>query len=198
MAGRHNNYSLACNPQTEFIVRLNVRIATPPPGQACPPGVGSAYMFSLKPGDTVTAVGPFGDFHIRPTQKEMVYIGGGSGMVPLRSHMANLMETEHTARRVNFWYGARSRQELYYQEYFEALAAARQLPLPTSTFRPAAGRWLDGPSRLGPRRCVPELSGTACQSHCRGVLSLRAAADDTCLPANALRTWRGRRPHRLR
>ena len=106
MAGRHNNYSLACNPQTEFIVRLNVRIATPPPGQACPPGVGSAYMFSLKPGDTVTAVGPFGDFHIRPTQKEMVYIGGGSGMAPLRSHIAHLMETEHTARRVNFWYGA--------------------------------------------------------------------------------------------
>ena len=81
-AGRRNNYSLACDPDTESIFRLNVRLATPPSGEDCPPGIGSAYMFSLKPGDTVTAVGPFGDFHIKPTQKEMVYIGGGSGMAP--------------------------------------------------------------------------------------------------------------------
>jgi len=122
-AGRRNNYSLACNPQTESILRFNVRIATPPPGQDCPPGVGSAYMFNLKPGDSVTAIGPYGDFHIKPTQKEMVYIGGGSGMAPLRAHLSHLFETEKTARRVNFWYGARSKQEVFYQDYFEALAA---------------------------------------------------------------------------
>ncbi len=121
--GRRNNYSLASNPTHEDVLRLNVRIATPPPGQDCPPGVGSAYMFSLKPGDRVTAVGPFGDFHPRPSQREMVYIGGGAGMAPLRSHLSHWFESEHTPRRVSFWYGARSRQELFYQDYFEKLAA---------------------------------------------------------------------------
>jgi len=120
---RRNNYSFACNPETEAVFRFNIRIATPPPGQDCPPGVGSAYMFSLKPGDVVTAIGPYGDFHIKPTQKEMVYIGGGSGMAPLRSHISHLLESEHSARRISFWYGARSRQELFYQDYFEQLAA---------------------------------------------------------------------------
>jgi len=123
VCGRRNNYSLACNAQTETVLRFNVRIATPPPGQDCPPGVGSSFMFHLKPGDVVTAVGPFGDFHIKPTQKEMVYIGGGSGMAPLRSHLSHLFETAKTARRVRFWYGARSRQELFYQDYFEMMAA---------------------------------------------------------------------------
>jgi MocE subfamily Rieske [2Fe-2S] domain protein len=99
-AGRRNNYSLASNQQTERTLRFNVRIATPPPGQNCPPGVGSAYVFNLKPGDTVTAIGPFGDFHPRPTQREMVYIGGGAGMAPLRAHLSQLFETQHTARRV--------------------------------------------------------------------------------------------------
>ena len=121
--GRRNNYSLASNQQTERTLRFNVRIATPPPGQDCPPGVGSAYVFNLKPGDTVTAIGPFGDFHIKPTQREMVYIGGGAGMAPLRSHLSHLFETENTARKVSFWYGARSRQEIYYEDYFAGLAA---------------------------------------------------------------------------
>jgi Na+-transporting NADH:ubiquinone oxidoreductase subunit F len=121
-AGRRNNYSLACHPH-ESRLRFNVRIAMPPPGQDCPPGVGSAHMFGLKPGDTITAIGPFGDFHIKPTQREMVYIGGGSGMAPLRSHLAQLFEIEQTKRRVSFWYGARSRQEIFYQDYFEAMAA---------------------------------------------------------------------------
>lgn len=122
-AGRRNNYSLAGNAATERTLRFNVRIATPPPGQDCPPGVGSAYVFSLKPGDEVTAIGPFGDFHLKPTQKEMVYIGGGAGMAPLRAHLSHLFETEKTARKVSFWYGARSRQELFYGDYFNALAA---------------------------------------------------------------------------
>jgi Na(+)-translocating NADH:ubiquinone oxidoreductase F subunit len=80
-------------------------------------------MFSLKPGDIVTAIGPGGDFHIKPTQKEMVYIGGGAGMSPLRAHLSHLLETGKSARRISFWYGARSRQELYYVDYFEQLAA---------------------------------------------------------------------------
>ena len=120
--GRRNNYSLASNQEVERTLRFNVRIATPPPGQDCPPGVGSSYVFNLKAGDTVTAIGPFGDFHIKPTQKEMVYIGGGAGMAPLRSHISHLFETEKTARKVSYWYGARSKQELFYQDYFEGLA----------------------------------------------------------------------------
>jgi MocE subfamily Rieske [2Fe-2S] domain protein len=121
-AGRRNNYSIASNRETERHLRFNVRIATPPPGQDCPPGVGSSYVFSLKPGDVVTAIGPFGEFHVKPTQREMVYIGGGAGMAPLRAHISHLFETEGTARRVSYWYGARSRQEIFYEEYFRDLA----------------------------------------------------------------------------
>lgn len=119
---RRNNYSLASNSATERQLKFNVRIATPPPGQDCPPGVGSSYVFNLKAGDEVTAIGSFGDFHIKPTQKEMVYIGGGAGMAPLRAHIAHLFETEHTARKVTFWYGARSKQEIFYEDYFNHLA----------------------------------------------------------------------------
>ncbi|WP_269541714.1 NADH:ubiquinone reductase (Na(+)-transporting) subunit F [Cerasicoccus fimbriatus] len=120
-SGRRNNYSLAGNVNDRQL-RFNVRIATPPPGQDCPPGVGSSYVFSLKPGDEVTAIGSFGDFHIKPTQKEMIYIGGGAGMAPLRAHLTQLFENDHTARKVSFWYGARSRQEIFYADYFENLA----------------------------------------------------------------------------
>jgi MocE subfamily Rieske [2Fe-2S] domain protein len=122
-AGQRNNYSMACDPWTESILRFNVRIATPPPGQDCPPGVGSAYLFNLQPGDSMSAVGPFGDFHIKPTLKEMVYLGGGSGMAPLRAHLTHLFESRKTGRRVSFWYGARSKQEIFYQDHFQALAA---------------------------------------------------------------------------
>jgi Na+-transporting NADH:ubiquinone oxidoreductase subunit F len=122
--GRRNNYSLAGNQRTEDVLRFNVRIATPPPGQACAPGVGSSYVFSLKPGDLVTGIGPFGDFHVKPTQREMVYIGGGAGMAPLRAHLSHLLETEGTARKISFWYGARSQQEIFYESYFQALAKA--------------------------------------------------------------------------
>lgn len=138
--GRRNNYSLASNPATERVLRFNVRIATPPPGQDCPPGVGSAYVFNLKPGDIVSASGPFGDFHRKPTGKEMVYIGGGAGMAPIRAHLSHLLETEHTARRVSFWYGARSRQELFYEDYFRQLAAAHR----NFTFHPALSSPLPG------------------------------------------------------
>jgi Na(+)-translocating NADH:ubiquinone oxidoreductase F subunit len=121
VGARRNNYSIASNQLNEEVLRFNVRIATPPPGQACPPGVGSSYMFNLKPGDLVTAIGPFGEFHIKPTQREMVYIGGGSGMAPLRAHLSYLFETDKTKRKVSFWYGARSRQEIFYDDYFREL-----------------------------------------------------------------------------
>ncbi len=124
--GRRNNYSLASNQNYESALRFNVRIATPPPGQDCAPGVGSSYVFSLKPGDTVSAIFPFGDFHIKPTQREMVYIGGGAGMAPLRAHISHLLETEGTARKISYWYGARSRQEIFYADYFEGLARAHR------------------------------------------------------------------------
>ncbi len=116
------NYSFATNPATDPLLRFNVRIATPPRGQDCPAGAGSSYVFGLKPGDRVTAIGPFGDFHVKDTQREMVYLGGGAGMAPLRSHLAHLFETVKTPRRVSYWYGARSLQELFYQDYFESLA----------------------------------------------------------------------------
>jgi len=120
-----------CNPndrrqQWEVIqgdghLRFNVRIATPPRGQDCLAGTGSSYVWSLKPGDRVTAIGPFGDFHIKDTAKEMIYLGGGAGMAPLRSHLSHLLETQQTQRKISYWYGARSRQELFYQDYFERL-----------------------------------------------------------------------------
>ena len=131
--GRRNNYSIASNQSTERVLRLNVRIATPPPGQDCAPGIGSAYIFNLRPGDMISAIGPFGDFHVKPTQREAVYIGGGAGMAPLRAHLTHLFETQLTARRVSFWFGARCRQELFYQEYFVDLASRH----PNFTFHPA-------------------------------------------------------------
>lgn len=120
------NYSLASNPAKDRYLRFNVRIATPPPGLGVSCGVGSSYMFNLKPGDVVSAIGPFGDFHIREGEREMVYLGGGAGMAPLRAHISHLLETEQSERRISYWYGARSKMEIYYQDYFENLA--RQHP----------------------------------------------------------------------
>jgi MocE subfamily Rieske [2Fe-2S] domain protein len=121
-APMRRNYSLATNPALDKQLRFNVRIATPPRGQDCLAGAGSAYVHRLKPGDQVTAIGPFGSLHVKPGNTEMLYAGGGAGMAPLRSHLSHLFETLHTARRVSFWYGARSRQEAFYQDYFEGLA----------------------------------------------------------------------------
>jgi MocE subfamily Rieske [2Fe-2S] domain protein len=127
------NYSLASNPARDRLWRFNIRIATPPRGQDCRAGVGSAYLWGLQPGDEVRAHGPFGDFLIKPTDREMVYLGGGSGMAPLRSHLSHLFETQATQRRVSFWYGARARQELFYTDYFAELARQH----PNFTFHPA-------------------------------------------------------------
>ena len=116
------NYSLATNPAADKQLRFNVRIATPPRGVDCNAGSGSSYVFGLKPGDIVTAIGPFGEFHIKETERELVYLGGGAGMAPLRSHLAYLLETRKNSARVSYWYGARSIQEMFYQDYFENLA----------------------------------------------------------------------------
>ncbi|KAB1068054.1 NADH:ubiquinone reductase (Na(+)-transporting) subunit F [Tamlana haliotis] len=123
---RFNNYSMASNSLKEGRLKFNVRIATPPPGQDCPPGIGSSYLFNLKPGNTITARGSFGDFHIKPTHKEMVYIGGGAGMAPIRSHIAHLFENELTHRKISYWYGARSKQEIFYNDYFDEIEKANK------------------------------------------------------------------------
>ncbi|MEO8410560.1 MAG: Rieske 2Fe-2S domain-containing protein, partial [Propionivibrio sp.] len=119
------NYSLASNPAIEKPLRFNVRLALPPIGQACPVGAGSAYVFGLRPGDEVSAIGPFGDFHIRAPEadREMVYIGGGAGMAPLRAHLSHLLETLHSTRKISYWYGARAMHDVFYQPYFEQLAS---------------------------------------------------------------------------
>jgi Na+-transporting NADH:ubiquinone oxidoreductase subunit F len=101
-------YSMANYPAEGDIVLLNVRIATPPPGKNVPPGIASSYIFNLKPGDKVTVSGPYGEFFIKDTDREMIYIGGGAGMAPMRSHLFHLFETLKTGRKVSFFYGARS------------------------------------------------------------------------------------------
>ncbi len=115
------NYSMATNPATEKQLKFNVRIALPPERKDVPAGSGSSYVFNLRPGDGVKLAGPYGDFTIKPTKKEMVYLGGGAGMAPLRSHLAYLFETEETKRKVSYWYGARTKADLYYLDFFESL-----------------------------------------------------------------------------
>ncbi len=115
----HRNYSMANNPALEKQLRFNVRIASPPIGKPLSAGVGSAYIFGLKPGDKVKISGPYGQFHIKKSEKEMIYLGGGSGMAPLRSHISTLFETEKTGRKVSFWYGARTENDLFYYDFFK-------------------------------------------------------------------------------
>lgn len=120
-------YSMANHPAEGNIVMLNVRIATPPwdpkKGQFMNvnPGICSSYIFSRKPGDKVMISGPYGEFHIKETDREMVYIGGGAGMAPLRSHIFHLFHTLKTDRKVSYWYGARSLREVFYEEHFRQI-----------------------------------------------------------------------------
>lgn len=115
-------YSMASYPEEKDIVMLNVRIATPPPGMPdVPPGIMSSYIFGLKPGDKVTISGPYGEFFARDTDAEMVFIGGGAGMAPMRSHIFDQLKRLHSKRKMTFWYGARSRREIFYEEEFDAL-----------------------------------------------------------------------------
>jgi Na+-transporting NADH:ubiquinone oxidoreductase subunit F len=116
-------YSMANHPAEGNIIMLNIRIASPPPGNpSVPPGIASSYVFDLKKGDKVTVSGPYGEFYIKDTDREMVYIGGGAGMAPLRSHIFHLLKTEKSKRKISFWYGARSEKEMFYDEEFKALA----------------------------------------------------------------------------
>jgi len=114
-------YSMANHPAEGNIVMLNVRIASPPPGLDVPPGLASSYIFNLKPGDKVTVSGPYGEFFAKETDREMLYVGGGAGMAPMRSHIFDLLKTQRTKRKISFWYGARSKREMFYDDEFKAL-----------------------------------------------------------------------------
>jgi len=118
-------YSMANYPEELGIIMLNVRIASPPPRapEDTPPGKMSSFIFNLKPGDKVTISGPFGEFFARDTDKEMIFIGGGAGMAPMRSHIFDQFKRLHTKRKVSFWYGARSRREMFYVNDFDEIAA---------------------------------------------------------------------------
>jgi len=115
-------YSLANPPHDNQILMLNVRIATPPPGtEGIPPGFGSSYVFGLEPGDRVMVSGPYGDFMARNTDREMCFIGGGAGMAPLRSHILHQLDGINSGRKISFWYGARSKKEMFYDDEFKEL-----------------------------------------------------------------------------
>ena len=122
-------YSMANHPAENNIIMLNVRIATPPFDKKnggfmkVNPGVCSSYIYSLKPGDKVTISGPYGEFHIKDTQNEIIFIGGGAGMAPMRSHILDLFLTKHTSRKASFWYGGRSLRELFYIDDFKKIEA---------------------------------------------------------------------------
>ena len=114
-------YSMANYPAEGDIVMLNIRIATAPRGMDVPPGLCSSYVFNLKPGDEITMSGSYGEFEINDTDREMVYVGGGAGMAPLRSQIFHLFKVLETGRKVTYWYGARSKREIFYEDQFRAI-----------------------------------------------------------------------------
>jgi len=121
-------YSMASYPEEKGIIMLNVRICPPPPELAdtVPPGQMSSYIFNLRPGDKVTISGPFGEFFARETNNEMFFIGGGAGMAPMRSHIFDQLRRIKTSRKITFWYGARSRREIFYEDDFNQLQAEHE------------------------------------------------------------------------
>ncbi len=116
-------YSMANFPEEKGMIMLNVRVAVPPPRTNFPPGKMTSYMFNLKPGDEVTISGPYGEFFAKETQAEMIFIGGGAGMAPMRSHLYDQFRRVHTDRKVSFWYGARSLREAFYWDEYDKLQA---------------------------------------------------------------------------
>jgi Na+-transporting NADH:ubiquinone oxidoreductase subunit F len=117
-------YSMANYPDEKGVVKFNIRIATPPPkSQGIAPGQMSSYVFALKPGDKITVYGPFGEFFAKKTNAEMVFVGGGAGMAPMRSHIFDQLRRLKTDRKITFWYGARSLRELFYKEDYDMLQA---------------------------------------------------------------------------
>lgn len=120
-------YSMANYPEEKGIIMLNVRIATPPPNNPeAPPGLMSSFIFNLKPGDKVAIFGPFGEFFARDTGNEMIFVGGGAGMAPMRSHIFDQLRRIRTGRKMTFWYGARSRREMFYVDDFDMLDRENQ------------------------------------------------------------------------
>lgn len=116
-------YSMANYPEEKGIVKFNIRVATPPPGsKGIPAGQMSSWVFGLKPGDKVTVYGPFGEFFAKDTDAEMVFVGGGAGMAPMRSHIFDQLKRLDSSRKISFWYGARSLREVFYSEEYDALA----------------------------------------------------------------------------
>ncbi|MGH1469948.1 MAG: NADH:ubiquinone reductase (Na(+)-transporting) subunit F [Cellvibrionaceae bacterium] len=116
-------YSMANYPEERGIVKFNIRIATPPPGsKGIQPGLMSSYVFNLKPGDKVKVYGPFGEFFAKKTEAEMIFVGGGAGMAPMRSHIFDQLKRLSSKRKISFWYGARSLRELFYQDEYDKLA----------------------------------------------------------------------------
>lgn len=117
-------YSMANYPEEKGVVKFNIRIATPPPRtEGINPGIMSSYVFNLKPGDKVTVYGPFGEFFAKDTDAEMVFVGGGAGMAPMRSLIFDQLKRLNSKRKMSFWYGARSLRELFYQDEYDMLAA---------------------------------------------------------------------------
>ncbi len=116
-------YSMANYPEEKGIMKFNIRVASPPPGTDYPPGKMSSYLFTLKPGDKVTIFGPYGEFFAKDTDAEMVFIGGGAGMAPMRAHLLDQLLRLHTDRKITFWYGGRNQRELFYVDDFDRLAA---------------------------------------------------------------------------
>ncbi|MEZ2745043.1 NADH:ubiquinone reductase (Na(+)-transporting) subunit F [Halopseudomonas bauzanensis] len=117
-------YSMANYPEEQGIVKFNIRVASPPPGRDdVPPGQMSSYVFALKPGDKITVYGPFGEFFAKDTDAEMVFVGGGAGMAPMRSHIMDQLLRIKTKRKMSFWYGARSLREAFYVDEYDKLAA---------------------------------------------------------------------------
>jgi len=119
-------YSMANYPEERGLIKFNIRIATPPPGTNHPPGKMSSYVFSLKPGDKVKVFGPFGEFFAKDTNNEMIFIGGGAGMAPMRSHIFDQLRRLNSKRKISFWYGARSLREMFYVEDYDELAAENE------------------------------------------------------------------------
>ncbi|WP_158773028.1 NADH:ubiquinone reductase (Na(+)-transporting) subunit F [Cobetia sp. L2A1] len=115
-------YSMANYPEEYGILKFNIRVATPPPNSQYPPGLMSTYVFSLKPGDKITVMGPFGEFFAKDTDAEMIFIGGGAGMAPMRSHIFDQLKRLNSTRKISFWYGARSMRESFYNEEYDLLA----------------------------------------------------------------------------
>jgi len=152
-------YSMANHPAEGNIVMLNIRIATPPFDRVnggwahINPGICSSFIFSRKPGDKVTISGPYGEFFIRETQNEMMFIGGGAGMAPMRSHIFHLFHTLKSGRKVSFWYGARSLKEVFYADQFDAIAAK----FPNFTWNLALSEPLPEDNWTGPKGFIHQV-----------------------------------------